>query len=142
MKDRIRQLFPQFDGAGQALLDKAYGVAFEALSGLTRGNGRPFMEHPENVVIRKGYIPETLAGIDESFCFVNLDLDLVKPTLSALEFFWDKMVPGGGILIHDFYNEFSFPNLRRGVIEFCAIKKICFFPIGDSLSVFLPKTRN
>ena len=95
--------------------------------------------NPQNVIIKKGYIPETLLGVDDRFCFVNLDLDLYKPTINALDFFWDKVNKGGGILIHDYYNEFSFPNLKKGVIEFSEKEGICFFPIGDGLSVFLPK---
>ena len=51
MEDRIRQLFPQFDGAGQALVRKAYEVAREALADKTRENGKPFLEHPENVAL-------------------------------------------------------------------------------------------
>ena len=51
MKDRIRQISPQFDGAGQALVEKAYNVAAEALAGKTRENGKPFLEHPENVAL-------------------------------------------------------------------------------------------
>ena len=51
MKDRIRQIFPQFDGAGQALVEKVYNVAAEALAGKTRENGKPFLEHPENVAL-------------------------------------------------------------------------------------------
>ena len=34
------------------------------------------LPHKENVVIRKGYFPETVAGLEnESFLFVNLDFD-------------------------------------------------------------------
>ena len=44
-------MFPQFDGAGQALVEKAYMVASEALAGKTRENGKPFLEHPENVAL-------------------------------------------------------------------------------------------
>ena len=51
MEDRIQRLFPQFDGAGQALVRKAYDVALAALEGKTRENGHPFMEHPENVAL-------------------------------------------------------------------------------------------
>lgn len=51
MEDRIQRLFPQFDGAGQALVRKAYEAALEALSGKTRENGHPFLEHPENVAL-------------------------------------------------------------------------------------------
>ena len=51
MNDRIQRLFPQFDGASQALVGRAYEVALAALSGKTRENGRPFIEHPENVAL-------------------------------------------------------------------------------------------
>jgi len=51
MEDRIQRLFPQFDGAGQALVSKAYEAASEALVGKTRENGHPFLEHPENVAL-------------------------------------------------------------------------------------------
>jgi GTP pyrophosphokinase len=44
--DVIRQKFPQFDEAGQALIEKAYKIAEAALSGMTRENGRPFLDHP------------------------------------------------------------------------------------------------
>lgn len=49
------------------------------------------MEYPNNCIIKKGYFPETTADVDDKFCFVNLDMDLYKPTLEALKFFW-----GGG----------------------------------------------
>ena len=51
MRDRIRQIFPQFDGAGQELIDKAYGVAEAVLSERKRENGHPFIEHPMNVAL-------------------------------------------------------------------------------------------
>ncbi len=49
--DTIHQRFPQYDEAGQALIDKAYAIASEALAGETRGNGHPFIEHPVNVAL-------------------------------------------------------------------------------------------
>lgn len=47
--DTIHQRFPQYDEAGQALIDKAYAIASAALADETRGNGHPFIEHPVNV---------------------------------------------------------------------------------------------
>ncbi len=49
--DTIHQRFPQYDEAGQALIDKAYAIASGALAGETRGNGHPFIEHPVNVAL-------------------------------------------------------------------------------------------
>jgi GTP pyrophosphokinase len=44
-------MFPQFDAAGQELIGRAYDVASAALDGMTRENGRPFLDHPENVAL-------------------------------------------------------------------------------------------
>ena len=49
--DTIHQRFPQYDEAGQALIDKAYAIAVTALADETRGNGHPFIEHPINVAL-------------------------------------------------------------------------------------------
>lgn len=92
------------------------------------------LPHPEKCVIKKGYFPETTAGLeDETFCFVNLDFDLYKPTLAGLEFFASRMVKGGIILIHDYFSE-GYKGVKQAVIEFAAANKQ-YFPIGDGLSV-------
>ena len=94
------------------------------------------MPHPDKCVIRKGYFPETAEGIDETFCFVNLDFDLYKPTLAGLEYFYPRMVKGGVILIHDYFST-SCKGVRRAVKEFeDRIGNLHVFPIGDGLSVF------
>ena len=49
--DSIRQKFPQYDEAGLDLVEKAYGVAREALEGVSRDNGHPFIEHPLKVAL-------------------------------------------------------------------------------------------
>lgn len=97
------------------------------------------MKYPENVIIKKGYIPETFGGVEDDFCFVNLDLDLYQPTFEALRFFYPKISTGGGILIHDYFNEYTFPNLRGGVIEFAESVNANIVPIGDGLSVYITK---
>lgn len=98
------------------------------------------MEFPERVILKKGHIPETLQGITDNFCFVNLDMDLYRPTLVALEWFWPRMVSGGIILVHDFFEEAGiFPHLREAVIQFAGEHRITMLPIGDDLSVALCK---
>jgi O-methyltransferase len=52
--------------------------------------------HPEKLVFRKGYFPETTApDIDEKFAFVSLDMNLYKPMRAALEFFYPRLHEGG-----------------------------------------------
>lgn len=92
--------------------------------------------HRNNLIIRKGYVPDTFEGIDTKFCFVNLDMDLYAPQLAALRFFSNKMVKGGIILVHDYYNTI-FTGTTKAVDEFCADKDIFQYPIGDGLSLAL-----
>ena len=50
--DRIDELFPNFDAAGKETVRAAYNIALQNLEGQTRGNGRPFIEHPEGVALQ------------------------------------------------------------------------------------------
>ena len=47
--ERIESLYPRYDQAGKELIYKAYTIAEEALKDLKRGNGRPFIDHPDAV---------------------------------------------------------------------------------------------
>lgn len=53
------------------------------------------MAYPERVEVRKGLFPGTAEGVDDSFVFVNLDMDLYTPTYEGLKFFWERLSPGG-----------------------------------------------
>lgn len=93
------------------------------------------MPFKNNVIIKKGYVPETLVGLEhEKFCFINLDMDLYAPTLAALRFFADKMVTGGIILIHDYFAPLI-TGVKRAVLEFESEYNIVKIPIGDMRSV-------
>lgn len=95
------------------------------------------MIKPDNCIIHKGYFPQTADGITNKFLFVNLDMDLYEPTYAGLQFFGNKIIQGGGILIHDYFaNEFKGP--KKAVDEYVAeMKNISKVPIGDSSSIFL-----
>jgi hypothetical protein len=92
------------------------------------------LQYPDKCIIKKGYFPETTAGVDETFCFVNLDFDLYQPTLSGLEYFAPRMVSGGVILIHDYF-AVGFKGVKAAVKEFESKTNKKPIPIGDGLSV-------
>ena len=96
------------------------------------------MENPENCVIRKVFFPETTEGVDETFCFVNLDADLYSPTVAGLQWFYPRMGQGGVILIHDFFSK-AFHGVKDAVKEFCKENAITYIPVGDTLSVAIRK---
>ncbi len=100
------------------------------------------MPRPERCVIRKGYFPETAAGLEEErYAFVNIDVDLYKPILAGLEYFWPRMAENGYIFVHDYFS-FSYAGTKKAIEEFSERYHVGFTPIGDTLSVaFVKKGR-
>jgi len=93
------------------------------------------MIHPEMCIIRKGYFPDTTEGINDEFCFVNLDFDLYQPMLAGLEYFYPRMVKGGVILVNDYFLE-SYGGVKQALKDFIAKNEgVKMTPIGDGLSV-------
>lgn len=97
------------------------------------------MQHKKMVEIRKGYFPESVAGLEnEKFAFVNLDFDLYAPTLAGLDFFFPRMMSGGIILIHDYFSD-NYLGVRQAVNEYEEKNKIIKMPIGDNCSIAIIK---
>ena len=94
----------------------------------------------DNCIVKKGYFPETTEGVDERFGFVSLDLDLYKPILDGLRFFYPRMIKGGVILVDDYFTP-SYPNVKKAVE--CYQKEmgggICALPIGDDRGLAIIK---
>lgn len=87
-----------------------------------------------NVIIRKGYFPETAKGLEnELFAFVMLDLDKYKPTLSGLQFFYPRVRSGGYIFVHDYNSPESNWAISRAVNEFMKDKLEKLIEISDVL---------
>lgn len=96
------------------------------------------MKHKENCIICKGYFPQTALNIDDTFCFVNLDADLYKPTIEGLKYFYPRMESGGIILIHDYFST-AFKGVKEAVKEFSDTYNVKYIPIGDTFSVAIIK---
>lgn len=98
------------------------------------------MTYLQNIVVRKGYFPETAKGIEDTFCFVNLDMDLYVPMLAGLRFFWKRMEKGGCILLHDYFHQ-GLMGVEKAVADFeeelgYTLSKM---PIGDHISLAIIK---
>jgi len=53
--------------------------------------------------IIKGSIPETLSQIDtRSVAYLHLDMNCSPPELAALNFLWDRLLPGAVVLLDDY----------------------------------------
>tara|TARA_Y100001970_G_C14117405_1_gene794391 strand:- start:134 stop:853 length:720 start_codon:yes stop_codon:yes gene_type:complete len=76
-------------------------------------------ENIPNVNLLKGWIPDIFDSLDENnqYRFVHIDVDLYKPTLSSLNYIYDKVIKGG-VIITDDYNSPLFPGNQKAWIEF------------------------
>ena len=83
-----------------------------------------------HLFMHQGYFPETFKGLESrTWRFVHLDPDLYLPTLEGLKHFYPQLVPGGVILLHDYYSFFT--GVRRAVEEFLVPQGIVVVPLGD-----------
>lgn len=97
------------------------------------------MKNPSNVIIRKGYFPDTAEGIDGKFSLVSLDCDLYHPMLAGLRFFYPRLVRHGFIFIHDF-GSYHYEEVRRAVYDFDREQPVSIVPLTDRcLSVIITK---
>ena len=99
------------------------------------------MAHPEKCIVRKGYFPDTTAGLDneEKFCLVSLDADLYNPILAGLEYFYPRLEKGGYIFIHDF-GSYHYTGVKDAVYEYCNAHGAAVVPVLDRcLSVIVCK---
>lgn len=92
------------------------------------------LPHPEKAIFRKGYFPDSAVDdVNRKFCFVSLDMDIYKPTLAGLEFFWPKMISGGYIFLHDG----KFDGVQRAISAFRQEKGIPVVPICDPVETYI-----
>lgn len=89
------------------------------------------MPFPGQCIIKKGFFPETTAGIEDSFVFVSLDTDLYQPIYQGLIYFYPRMQKGGYIFVHDVNND-AYKGAAKAVEQFSSEQGISFLPIPDS----------
>jgi O-methyltransferase len=72
----------------------------------------------EQVVLIRGFFESSLGvAEDRRFCFVHLDCDLYDSYKICLNFFYERMVPGG-IILFDEYNDPPWPGCNLAVDQF------------------------
>ena len=97
-------------------------------------------EFMENLVFHQGYIPEifsTSPESPESICYIHIDLNVAKPTLDALEFFYPKLVEGGVILFDDY--GIGHPDTKKTIDKFLENKDGVFLKEPTGQAIFFKK---
>ena len=75
------------------------------------------MPYRERIVLKQGYFPESLQGLEDQFCLVSLDVDFEETTLEGLRYFWPRLSVGGYLLIHD-YASLRLKGVKKAVERF------------------------
>ncbi|MDZ4778846.1 MAG: TylF/MycF/NovP-related O-methyltransferase [Planctomycetia bacterium] len=84
------------------------------------GSVRTYLSGYSNVHFHKGRFPDgTLPLANARFSFVHFDVDLYQSTLDCLRFFYERMLPGGVMLSHDYS---ILAGVRQAFAEFLADK--------------------
>ena len=90
-----------------------------------------------NVKVVKGRVPDTLGEFDgNKICYLSIDMNVTEPEIAAINFFWDKIVSGGVIMLDDY----GFPphiNQKLAFDEFAKNKgiPILTMPTGQGIII-------
>ena len=95
------------------------------------------LPYPEKVIVKPGFFPESLGGLEEQFCLVSLDVDFYRTTLDGLRYFWPRLEKGGYLLLHDWGSP-KLPEVAKALQDFerengCRIPAIPLCDVGGSL---------
>jgi O-methyltransferase len=99
----------------------------------SQNNFRPF---PRARLVR-GLVPDTLSTVSiDQVCYLSIDMNIVLPELAAMEFFWDKLVPGATVIIDD-YGWANFKLQQEAHDRFAATKgvPILLLPTGQGVII-------
>ena len=88
------------------------------------------LRHPDRAVFKKGYFPDTAAGVEEQFAFVSIDADLYQPVYEGMKFFYPHLSRGACMIVHDFNNT-QFKGAGEAVRRYCREEGIFPVPLCD-----------
>jgi hypothetical protein len=89
----------------------------------------------ENAVIIKGIVPDTLAQVDsDKVAYLSIDMNAANPEVAAMEHFWEKLVPGGVVVLDDygFRNHYNQRNAMDALAKRIGFN-ILALPTGQGL---------
>jgi O-methyltransferase len=89
-----------------------------------------------NIEFFKGWIPSRFIEVsNRSFALVHIDVDIYQPTKDTLEFFWDRVVPGG-VIICDDYGFANCAGAKKAMDDFFdSVSNVISLPTGQALVI-------
>lgn len=91
----------------------------------------------KNIAIIPGAVPDTLHQVKATdLAFLHLDMNCAPPEVAALEYFWDKLVPGAPVLLDD-YAYYGYHHQKYAMDNLAKRLNICIasLPTGQGLII-------
>ena len=88
-----------------------------------------------NAHLIRGRVPDTLSNVQiDRVCYLHLDMNIVAPEIAAIHHFWEKLVPGGQVILDD-YGWLGYVPQKEAMDQFAASVacKILTLPTGQGL---------
>lgn len=130
LPDRKLYLFDSFEGF---MPEAGATDSFQAAHQNTNAeNVLAIMPYPEQVIMKPGFFPDSLNGLEERFCLVSLDVDFENTTMDGLRYFWPRLNEGGYLMLHDWGNP-KLPGVKHALkqYELEIGRKISAVPLCD-----------
>lgn len=97
---------------------------------------RRFAGYP-NVAVHRGRVPEVLVGTaPERIAFLHLDMNSSKAEVGALEFLYERLVPGAHLLLDD-YGWYAYRQQKASADAFLGARggRVLELPTGQGLLI-------
>ncbi len=79
----------------------------------------------KNVKLIKGKVPDTLSQINSNkICYLSIDMNCSEPEIAALNYLWDKLVPGAIIILDDYGCDGDFMRQKTAFDAFALEKNL------------------
>lgn len=86
-----------------------------------------YLSRFNNIELIKGWVPEILNTLpDIKYSLVHIDVDLYEPTKASIEYFWDRLIPGGVLICDDFGSSKTI-GAKKAMLEFFEENQIIEF---------------
>jgi len=136
--DKKLYLFDTFDGfeINESIHEIKNGHATRAFVEAYRGTNIARviqrMRYLDQVILKQGFFPDSLQGLEDQFSFVSLDLDFEASIYEGLAYFYPRLESGGYIFVHDYNSDLR--GVERAVDRFECEKQVslCKVPLCDA----------
>ena len=135
LPERKLYLFDSFEGfSEEANASESFQAAH---ANTTIEKVLAILPYPDKVIVKPGFFPESLEGLEERFCLVSLDVDFYQTTLDGLRYFWPRLEEGGYLMLHDWGSP-KLPGVAEALMAYevelgCKIPAMPLCDVGGTL---------